>query len=141
MIIRERINITGRGTIFTASMLDNSLTEKTINKIIGTHIHVDGETYLVTGVEAALTRTEPPRMMDMFGARVKFISKIHEVNSCRDCPLKFMSGWEDEEFSCGASDEMRTVYSRSKQQNWLAEPPHWCPIGNGSYTIKLKRND
>lgn len=69
---------------------------------------------------------------------------IIEVKSCEDCPLKFDSGWEGEEYTCSIDEERRIVYNNGWNKNPKIEfkdDKEWCPLKKEDYIIKLKKMD
>jgi len=62
------------------------------------------------------------------------------VNSCQDCPFKYNSGFEDEEYSCFIDDQNRNIYKRNTIQHVdvikLIDKKDWCPLINKTVIIK-----
>lgn len=68
-----------------------------------------------------------------------------KVNNCFDCPLKYMSGYEGEEYSCTIDEKQRIVYLRDCKNHVDAikyeTKKEWCPLLNESYTVYFKNSD
>ena len=65
-----------------------------------------------------------------------------KVNNCFDCPLKYMSGYEGEEYSCTIDEKRREVYLRDTKNSVdtikYETKKEWCPLINENYIVSLK---
>jgi len=64
-----------------------------------------------------------------------------KVNNCEDCPLKYMSGYEGEEYTCSIDKNKRKVYFRNTINHIdsikMKDKKKWCPLNDDDYTIDL----
>lgn len=65
LVIREVLEVTGRGTMFIISLAENKLIY--YKKLVGQLIEYEGVVYRITDIETALLLTHPPRPQDMIG--------------------------------------------------------------------------
>lgn len=56
----------------------------------------------------------------------------YKVKNCKDCPFKFNTGYEGEEYSCSIDDEMRVVYRRDSVIHEdivkFEDDKEWCKL-------------
>jgi len=69
LIIHDKFEITGRGTVLIASMKANNLT--TTEGLVGKELVYESDRYLIRVIEAAQFLVDPPKLADNFGMLVR----------------------------------------------------------------------
>jgi hypothetical protein len=65
------------------------------------------------------------------------------IKSCKDCPFKFMGGFEDEEYNCSIDAEKRPVFKRDLVNHIdsikFEDEKKWCKLNKHKITVQKEK--